>query len=172
MVGLIPFAHLLNSHVRSKQQIPPLYLDPQSLSSLNTGAETQGLVDERLRHLDINNWSSVAVSSTLAANAISLYLTNEHPIEGFFDADLFLDDLIAGRTTYCSRLLVNAILACACVSAPPAASLFRFQSLNLTGRLTLFPAHFRRLAIVCRDRANCNQAQLRILQRSHQALAG
>lgn len=46
---------------------------------------------------------------------MSLYLVNQHPILGTFDADLFVQDLVAQQLRYCSPLLVNAVLYYACV---------------------------------------------------------
>lgn len=75
------------------------------------------LCDSRLELLDISSWSQVAITSERAAALISLYLETDHPTLGFFDADLFLADLIHVRMRHCSPLLVSAILSWACVSA-------------------------------------------------------
>lgn len=71
--------------------------------------------DERLDNLDISIWTNLAVTHHLVAEAISMYLRNDHPILGFFNADLFLDDLVKGETAYCSRLLFHALLSWAFV---------------------------------------------------------
>lgn len=42
-------------------------------------------------------------------------MQTEHPTHALFDAALFIDDLIHARTDYCSRFLVNALLAYAMV---------------------------------------------------------
>jgi hypothetical protein len=72
--------------------------------------------DERLAMLDMSMWTTVPISNDLAAAAISLYLQIDHPLLGFFDADVFLEDLLAGRPRYCSTLLVSALLFWALVS--------------------------------------------------------
>ena len=79
------------------------------------------LCDARLRVLRIAYWTTVPISNNFAASVISLYLTNQHPVLGTFDAGLFLDDLVAQKLRYCSPLLVNSILhfGCVCMSAPP-----------------------------------------------------
>ncbi|KAJ6439386.1 Nitrogen assimilation transcription factor nirA [Purpureocillium lavendulum] len=74
------------------------------------------LCDSRLELLDISSWSQVKVKSELAATLISLYLRTDHPTLGFFDADLFLADLVDVRVRYCSRLLVSAVLSWACLA--------------------------------------------------------
>lgn len=71
--------------------------------------------DPRLEYLDIGYWTKVPVSNGFAACLISLYLENEHPIIGTFDAETFLDDIVASRLEFCSSFLVNAVLALACV---------------------------------------------------------
>ncbi|OAQ87559.1 nitrate assimilation regulatory protein nirA [Purpureocillium lilacinum] len=70
--------------------------------------------DPRLSRLRIGFWTRVAISNDLAAALISFYLENDHPIMGMFDADLFLDDLVEHRLTYCSAMLVTAVLYLSC----------------------------------------------------------
>jgi hypothetical protein len=57
----------------------------------------------------------VPVTNQAAARVLSLYLVTDHYILGFFDVDLFLDDLVSGNERFCSPLLVNALLSWACV---------------------------------------------------------
>ncbi|KAK8057337.1 nitrate assimilation regulatory protein nirA [Apiospora saccharicola] len=71
-------------------------------------------IDERLHHLKIDYWTSVPVSNSFAATAISAYLEIDHPCYGFFDVDLFLHDLVNLGITFCSPFLVSSILAQAC----------------------------------------------------------
>ena len=66
--------------------------------------------DERLAMLDMSMWTTVPIANDLAAAAISLYLQTDHPLLGFFDADVFLEDFLAGRSRYCSTLLVSSLL--------------------------------------------------------------
>lgn len=72
--------------------------------------------DDRLCDLRVDQWSRIPVDNTFAASAISLYLESEHPLFGLFDPDLFLNDLIACKSRFCSSLLVNSLLYRACVS--------------------------------------------------------
>ena len=72
--------------------------------------------DTRLNCLRIRRWTDVIISDDLAARAISLHLVNEMPWWAYFDIDLFLEDLVNGEVQFCSRLLVNSVLAWACVS--------------------------------------------------------
>ncbi|KAJ4859769.1 fungal zn(2)-Cys(6) binuclear cluster domain-containing protein [Trichoderma breve] len=74
------------------------------------------LCDSRLAQLDISNWTSVIISNEYAARAISLYLETDHPLLGFFEPNLFVGSLTAGKTDYCSPMLVNALLYWACLN--------------------------------------------------------
>lgn len=78
-----------------------------------------GLYDHRLRDVRASTWTSVVVEDRVFASIISSYLTWDHPPWRLFDEDMFINDLVAGRATHCSRLLVNAILAYGCVSRMP-----------------------------------------------------
>lgn len=74
------------------------------------------LCDPILNHLDVRFWTKVPITNEFAARVISRYLELDHPIFGFFDADLFLSDLVNKRTDYCSPFLVSSLLCFACVS--------------------------------------------------------
>lgn len=73
------------------------------------------LVDPRLRQVRASAWTAVTSDNGLVAKLLAIYFQWEFPIFQFFQKDLFLDDLVAGRTRFCSSLLVNAILASASV---------------------------------------------------------
>lgn len=115
----------------SPGEVDPRTLDPTLLSADNSFLPPKIYVDDRLKLVDIRRWTSVPVNNHFAAGAMSLYLSNDHPILGLFDADLFLDDLTTGNTRFCSRLLVNALFCCACqsytrIEPASAAFLYRF----------------------------------------------
>ncbi|TEA14931.1 Nitrogen assimilation transcription factor nit-4 [Colletotrichum sidae] len=69
--------------------------------------------DSRLERLQIGYWTKVPISNELAATLISFYLETEHNIVGFFDADLFVDDLVSCQPNFCSAFLVTAVLCLA-----------------------------------------------------------
>ncbi|KAI0480156.1 hypothetical protein GGR56DRAFT_663953 [Xylariaceae sp. FL0804] len=71
--------------------------------------------DDRLERLNISKWTDVPITDELAATLISMYLTIDRPY-ALFDADLFLEDLISGRTHFCTRFLLNSLLSWACQS--------------------------------------------------------
>jgi hypothetical protein len=91
---------------------------PESFStpSDSTTGDTAQYQDQRLEHVKIWQWTSVPIPDTLAARAISFYLINEHPLLAFFEADLFVRDLVSGTGRFCSPLLVSSLLAWSCVS--------------------------------------------------------
>ncbi|KAG6997118.1 hypothetical protein FocnCong_v015159 [Fusarium oxysporum f. sp. conglutinans] len=70
--------------------------------------------DERLEELNISFWTSVAISSDVAAKIISLYMETDHPLLGIFEPDQFVDDLTSCRLRHCSPLLINAIMYWSC----------------------------------------------------------
>ncbi|KAK3996253.1 hypothetical protein QBC44DRAFT_232493 [Cladorrhinum sp. PSN332] len=73
------------------------------------------LCDQRLGGLEVSGrWTNIAIDNDLAAELISRYLLTDHPMLGFFDAELFLNDLATNGDNYCSPALVAAILAWAC----------------------------------------------------------
>ena len=79
------------------------------------------LSDARFKKVSAKRWTNVVCDEVLFADLLMIYFAIEHPFFAFFDKDLFLDDLVAGRSRFCSALLVNAILSISCVSiADPA----------------------------------------------------
>lgn len=83
---------------------------PENESSSDARTYDPELCDARLYKLDIAQWTSVDIASDLAAKCISLYLKMDHPLLGHFDPDLFVSDLVSGKTRFCSPLLVNSLL--------------------------------------------------------------
>ncbi|POR32983.1 Nitrogen assimilation transcription factor nirA [Tolypocladium paradoxum] len=104
----LPFPFPTNA-LNANPTSPPAYCDP------------------RLALINIGYWSRIKVTNELAATLVSLYLETDHPILGFFDPDLFLQDLVDCRARYCSPLLVSSVLSWAChaysTSEPGAASM-------------------------------------------------
>ncbi len=74
------------------------------------------VVDPRLSSVRAAMWTSVTTDDALVAKLLGIYFQHEYPRTPPFQKDLFLDDLVQGNTTFCSPLLVNAILANAAVS--------------------------------------------------------
>lgn len=104
---------------------------PQHLSSLSSmsilpiegvlsrycNAALASPMDGPYRRLNMRFWTRVPISNELTIRAISVYLITDHALQGNFDPDLFLEDLLACRENmFCSRLLVNSLLFYCCVS--------------------------------------------------------
>ncbi|KAL6713096.1 hypothetical protein ACLMJK_009217 [Lecanora helva] len=83
-------------------------------SSSDDSAASRSYCDDRLHLLNVGRRSKVQADNVFAASALSLYLVAEHPLFGFFDLDLFLDDLIAVKTQFCTSILFNAVMFRAC----------------------------------------------------------
>lgn len=71
--------------------------------------------DPRLEDLTIGYWTRIAIEDGLAARAISHFLITDHPVLGFFDADLFLQDLVDQSLNFCSSFLFHSVMSLACV---------------------------------------------------------
>ena len=73
------------------------------------------LVDSNISSVKAARWTSVTADDSLVQSLLEIYFIHEYPLLGPFHKDLLLQDMISGRERYCSSLLVNAILASACV---------------------------------------------------------
>lgn len=85
-----------------------------SSTSLPPG-ETYTYRNPRLEHLTVSYWTRIPIDDQLAAQAISHYLDVEHPVIGFFDAELFVRDLVEQRLNFCSSFLFSSVMSLACV---------------------------------------------------------
>ncbi|KAF5238407.1 hypothetical protein FAUST_5464 [Fusarium austroamericanum] len=100
-----------------RQPATPTTSESFSTPSDTTGdSSQQSYIDHRLEGLQIWQWTSVPIPETLAEQTISFYLSNEHPLLAFFDANLFVRDFVAGGGRFCSPVLVSALLAWSCAS--------------------------------------------------------
>jgi hypothetical protein len=108
-----PFQELGNQNWRGNPSALP---KPSNYFVYQIPYHAAEVIDARLQSVNVRTWTRVSVSNTKFAKLLSLYLQFEYPIFPFFQKDIFLDDLVAGEQNFCSSLLVNAILATACVS--------------------------------------------------------
>lgn len=79
------------------------------------------LVEPRLRSVKPSEWTTVCKDDALLRELLTAYFTHEYHLWPAFQKDCFLEDMAKPRadnskTPSCSPLLVNAILAYACVS--------------------------------------------------------
>jgi hypothetical protein len=79
----------------------------------------QSLSDEPLFDLPAKPWTKVTEDHHFVSHLVSLYFTWEHAACHVIDREPFLEDMKNGQldSQCCSPLLVNALLATACVGA-------------------------------------------------------
>lgn len=79
----------------------------------------QSLSDEPLFDLPAKPWTEVTEDDHFVSHLVSLYFTWEHAACHVIDREVFLEDMKNGEldSQCCSPLLVNALLATACVGA-------------------------------------------------------
>ncbi|KAF2010055.1 hypothetical protein BU24DRAFT_496850 [Aaosphaeria arxii CBS 175.79] len=95
-------------------QLPKTFDNPSRNQHPEEGAASGALYfDSRLASLHIDFWTTVPVSNSQAAEAISAFLEFQHPVWGVFDATLFVRDLVEHRFDFCSSFLVSSLLAVA-----------------------------------------------------------
>lgn len=86
--------------------------------------------DPRLGYL--SNWTLVTDDTGFLAHLFTIWTEREHVYYHFLDREAFLADMSCGRGDFCSKLLVNVVLASACVR-------FHFQtSLTCPRQLLIF----------------------------------
>lgn len=66
--------------------------------------------------INISRWTRVRFNNKLCIELLKAYFMYEHVEYPFVHKDLFLEDLREGREQFSSKVLVNAVLAAACVS--------------------------------------------------------
>lgn len=79
------------------------------------------IVEPQLENVRPSEWTTISKDDSLLRDLLAAYFTYEYPLFPVFQKDLFLEDmanrkLTGQKTDCCSDLLVNAILAYACVS--------------------------------------------------------
>jgi hypothetical protein len=92
-----------------------------------TGAR---MYDARLasQSLRPSKWTSITKDDNLLRSLLEVYFLYEFPLWSCFHKDIFLDDMASGSGDFCTALLVNAVLAAACVSSCSAACITRSYS--------------------------------------------
>lgn len=98
------------------RQVAPVQTRARRIYDIPYHAAT--IVDPLLssENLRVSRWTKVSNDEKFLKRALEVYFQFEYPSYHFFHKDLFLGDLITGKGGHCSSLLVNAILAAACVS--------------------------------------------------------
>jgi hypothetical protein len=94
------FADLASDEQRS------LYLKPFHAAQV---------VEPLLNDAKISRWTNVSKDDALMRDLLRVMFRCEYQFTAAFHKDLFLQDLVAGRKDFCSSMLVNVLLAYACV---------------------------------------------------------
>jgi len=83
-------------------------------------------VDVSRRNLPLSRWTTVSADDRLMNHLLTLFFTWDNIVERIFYRPLFEEDVIAMDPSsadhpggFCSRFLINALLAVSCVSWPP-----------------------------------------------------
>lgn len=140
--GLHALDHLKSSRGSSKTRDSPVGFSAAATAATNVPVagpmQPPALCDPILHSLRIGYWTTVDITDELAGRVISFYLEVNHPLFGFFEPDLFVHDLVYRQPRFCSALLVNAVLAYACVRySLVAVSRSEYDFLCNDNRLTL-----------------------------------
>ncbi|KAJ1337548.1 DNA binding [Microdochium nivale] len=101
------------------------------------------VVDRLLDAVEPSRWTSVSKDDALMRKIMAAYFMNEYPSLPAFHKDYFLRDMAEGRHRFCSRLLVNAVLAmgCICYSGLPS----RYEHWNPQSLVYQFMGEAKRL---------------------------
>lgn len=95
--------------------------DSASSSSSRRYMNVQRLSDIPLYKVPAQPWTSVTDDDAFVSHLISLYFSCNASGLNWIERELFLRDMRSGNldSRFCSPLLVNSVLAMACVSIPP-----------------------------------------------------
>jgi hypothetical protein len=74
------------------------------------------IIDPQLSSIEPSRWTTVCTDNTLMRKLFTAYFLQDHDWWTAFQKDYFLEEMAQGRHDLCSSLLVNAVLAAACVS--------------------------------------------------------
>jgi hypothetical protein len=119
--GILPFQYeLMMQHPNAFPAVAPLVHVAGDLSALEPSNQRMITVnppesDPRLANAKVSRWTTVQIGDADARRLIGHFLETDHPIIGFFDADLFLEDLSTYSHDFCSEFLVTCILFWSCV---------------------------------------------------------
>lgn len=73
------------------------------------------VIESRLSDARLSSWTAVCNDDVLMRELLSVFFRCEYHFTAAFQKDLFLEDMASGQQDFCSSLLVNVMLAYACV---------------------------------------------------------
>lgn len=88
-------------------ELQHMYLKPYHAAEMD---------DSVLLGAAVSRWTSVSSDDRLLRQLLGAYFVHQYPCYFPLHKDVFLDDMAAGRSRFCSPLLVNALLAAGCQS--------------------------------------------------------
>jgi hypothetical protein len=74
------------------------------------------VVEPLIQEVRPSQWTTVAVEDGVMRTLLAIFFLLEYRRFSIFHKDYFLQDMASGNQDHCSPLLVNTVLACACVS--------------------------------------------------------
>ena len=77
------------------------------------------LCEPGLMDVKLSQWTTVCDDNDLMRSLLQVWFRCEYQFSASFQKDLFLEDMASGQTDFCSPLLVNVVLAYACVCILP-----------------------------------------------------
>lgn len=95
----------------------PVTRETQFATTYSVPYHAARMVEPIVDKLEAKPWTQVISDNRLFRKLICSYLLYPHPCGPFVQKDLFLEDMEAGRTDFCSPLLVNAVLSIAAVGS-------------------------------------------------------
>ncbi|KAM3493384.1 hypothetical protein MY3957_003297 [Beauveria namnaoensis] len=89
------------------ERLQPQYVKPYTAARI---------ADTRLGTVNVARWTNVCADNAILRHLLHIYLLSEYQLFPPFHKDYFINDMVLGSTRFCTSLLVNAVLALACVS--------------------------------------------------------
>ncbi|RFN43191.1 zn2cys6 transcriptional regulator [Fusarium flagelliforme] len=111
----------------------PVTRETQFATTYSVPYHAARMVEPIVDKLEAKPWTQVIADNQLFRKLICSYFLYPHPCGPFVQKDLFLEDMEAGRTDFCSPLLVNAVLSIAaqsCLEIPNRSKIWLPESLT------------------------------------------
>lgn len=97
----------------SSSQSPNDHTHPQFFKPYHA----TNIIEPRLDVIKPSQWTTVSDNDIMMRALIRLYYQHEYHFLTCFHMEAFLNDMLSGKERFCSSVLVNSILAHACVSS-------------------------------------------------------
>ncbi|KAK4983665.1 hypothetical protein LTR50_007094 [Elasticomyces elasticus] len=101
----------------SASHTPYGLVDTRSFVASPAQLEARASYERPEFNVEAQLWTSVIRDNALMSHLLTVYFTYSHKFFCWFEKESFIEDLLQGGTDFCSPLLVNAVLALACISS-------------------------------------------------------